>query len=210
MQLIVITYPDFIAEEAAKINALFDAGLEILHVRKPKALKEEYIALLDSIQSYYHSKIKIHEYFELTDDYELLGVHLNARNPKYEGNKQVQISKSCHSLEEFSAIDEYDYVFLSPIFDSISKEGYDSGFSDKVLKEASKQGLINNKVIALGGINATTLPLLKNYAFGGAAVLGNIWGTEDVVSCFAQLKIENEQHCNGRSNSPLRGIKGDV
>ena len=191
MQLIVITYPDFIAEEAAKINALFDAGLEILHVRKPKALKGEYVALLDRIQLCYHSKIKIHEYFELTDDYELLGVHLNARNPKYEGNKQVQISKSCHSLEELSAIDEYDYVFLSPIFDSISKEGYTSNFSDDVLKNASHQGIINEKVIALGGIDKETLPLIKHYAFGGVAVLGSVWKTEDVVENFLQLIMNN-------------------
>ena len=192
MRLIVITYPDFIAEEAAKINALFDAGLEILHIRKPKALKEEYIALLDNINSCYHSKIKIHEYFELADDYNLLGVHLNARNPVYDGNKQVLISKSCHSLEELFAIDEYDYVFLSPIFDSISKEGYASNFSDEVLKKASFQGIINDKVIALGGIDQTTLPLVKHYAFGGVAVLGSVWKGENVVDSFAQLKIENE------------------
>ena len=191
LRLIIITYPDFIAEEATKINALFDAGLEILHIRKPKASKEEYVALLDNIQSYWHSKIKIHEYFELTDDYNLLGIHLNARNPMYKGDKQVQISKSCHSLEELSAIDAYDYVFLSPIFDSISKEGYASNFSDGVLKEASCQGIINDKVIALGGIDVITLPLVKQYAFGGVAVLGSIWTGEDVVSCFAQLKVNS-------------------
>jgi len=191
LRLIVITHPDFIAEEATKINTLFDSGLEILHLRKPKASKEEYIALLDNICSYYHSKIKIHEYFELTNDYELLGVHLNARNPVYGGNKQVQISKSCHSLNELSAIDEYDYVFLSPIFDSISKEGYASNFSDEVLKEASCQGIINKKVIALGGIDQTKLSLIKHYAFGGVAVLGSIWKGKNVVNRFVQLKIGN-------------------
>ena len=191
MRLIVITHPDFLVDEPTKINALFDAGLEILHIRKPKASKEEYIALLDSIHSGYYSKIKIHEYFELTDEYSLLGVHLNARNPIYEGSKQLQISKSCHSLEELSAIDKYDYVFLSPIFDSISKEGYISNFSDEVLKEASCQGVINDKVIALGGIDVITLPLVKQYAFGGIAVLGSIWTGEDVVNNFNPLRINN-------------------
>ena len=210
MQLIVITYPDFIAEEATKINALFDAGLELLHLRKPQASKEDYLSLLNAIHSQYHAKIKIHEYFECIDDYNLLGVHLNARNPMYKGVKQANMSKSCHSLDELSKIDEYDYVFLSPIFDSISKEGYTSNFSNEMLKEASCQGIINDKVIALGGIDKETLPLIKHYAFGGVAVLGSVWKGENVVNCFAQLKIENEQHCNGRSNSPFEGGEGDV
>ena len=187
LRLIVITSPDFVVDEAEKIIALFKAGLEILHLRKPKASKQEYVDLLNSIDAKYHPMIKIHEYFELTDNYDLSGVHLNVRNPLYERKKQVKISKSCHSLDELYAIDEYDYVFLSPVFDSISKEGYASNFSDNVLKEASEQGIINNKVIALGGIDQATLPLIKKYAFGGAAVLGAIWKTEDVLGSYTQL-----------------------
>jgi thiamine-phosphate pyrophosphorylase len=191
LKLIVITSPDFINNEAWKINALFDVGLEILHLRKPKASKPEYVGLLNSVNSKYHPKIKIHEYFELTDNYDLLGVHLNVRNPVYGRKKEVKISKSCHSLEELHAIDKYDYVFLSPIFDSISKEGYASNFPDEVLKETSGQGIINDKVIALGGIDKTTLPLIQNYAFGGAAVLGAIWNSENVVESFKQLKMDS-------------------
>ena len=189
LELIVITCPDFIDNEAWKINALFDAGLEILHLRKPKASKEEYIALLDNIHFGYHCRIKIHEYFELANDYNLLGVHLNARNPEYHEKKQINISKSCHSLEELSNIEQYDYVFLSPVFDSISKKGYASNFSDEILKSASKQGIINKKVIALGGIDKTTLSLIKNYAFGGVAVLGSIWKSEDVVENFTMINL---------------------
>ncbi|MDR0368783.1 MAG: thiamine phosphate synthase [Bacteroidales bacterium] len=188
LRIVVITSPDFVREETEKIHALFEAGLEILHVRKPKASKEEYIRFLNGIQPVYHGRIKIHEYFELADSLNVSGVHLNVRCPKYEGEKPLQISKSCHSLEELSAIDKYDYVFLSPIFDSISKKGYDSNFSADVLKKASEQGIINRKVIALGGINPATLPLVKKYAFGGVAVLGTIWQTENVAENFYRLK----------------------
>ena len=38
--------------------------------------------------------------------------------------------------------DRFDYVFLSPIYNSISKEGYKSNFNLKDLKESS---LINEK-----------------------------------------------------------------
>ena len=175
MRLIVITSSEQITRESEKINALFEAGLEILHIRKPDFSKKEYADLLDGINQKYHNQIKIHEFFELTEKYNLLGVHLNARNPIYTGNKKVNISKSCHSIEALNAIDDYDYVFLSPIFDSISKKGYLSNFSDETLTTASLNGKINQKVVALGGINQKTLPKLKKYGFGGAAVLGCIW-----------------------------------
>jgi len=201
MKLIVITSSERAENEAKKINALFEAGLEILHLRKPDFSKKEYVDLLEEIKQEYHPKIKIHEFFELTENYNLMGVHLNRRNPNYDiprhaeldsashakkeiagqarnderNTHTITISKSCHSIEELDDIDKYDYVFLSPIFDSISKKGYSSNFSDEVLLEASSSGKINQKVIALGGINQDTLPLLKKYGFGGAAVLGSIW-----------------------------------
>lgn len=41
MKLIVITQPEFFEDEAAAITSLFDAGLEILHLRKPGASYED-------------------------------------------------------------------------------------------------------------------------------------------------------------------------
>jgi len=189
MRLIVITSSERIEQEAEKINDLFEAGMEILHVRKSDFSKEEYIELLNEIKQKYHNRIKIHEFFELTETYNLLGIHLNARNPNYAEKRKVNISKSVHSIEELEAIDEYDYVFLSPIFDSISKKGYRSNFCDATLSKASLHGIINQKVIALGGINVQVIQVLKKYAFGGAAVLGSIWETEDVVTNFLNLKL---------------------
>ena len=199
MQLIVITSSERIENEEEKINALFEAELEILHIRKPNFSKKEYRNLLEGINKKYHNQIKIHDFFELTENYNLLGVHLNTRNPNYTGRKKVNISKSCHSIEELDTITKYDYVFLSPIFDSISKKGYFSKFSDEVLLKASSNGKINQKVMALGGINQETLPKLKKYAFGGVAVLGAIappcppkgggLSAEEVVKNFLNLKL---------------------
>ena len=215
MKLIVITSSERVENEAEKINALFDAGLEILHLRKPNFSKKEYIDLLEGIKAEYHHKIKIHEFFELIENYNLLGVHLNKRNPNYNIPRHAELdsaspakkeiagqtrnnecekstintSKSCHCIEELEDIDKYDYVFLSPIFDSISKKNYCSNFSDETLLKASSNGKINKKIIALGGINQETLPLLKKYAFGGVAVLGSIWETENIVANFLNLKL---------------------
>ncbi|GAA6529534.1 hypothetical protein LPYR103PRE_15070 [Segatella asaccharophila] len=73
-----------------------------------------------------------------------------------------------------------DYVFLSPVFDSISKSGYCSAFPLSALKQAQEEGIIDRKVIALGGVTYDKLPLLESLSFGGGAMLGEIWGKPDL------------------------------
>ena len=53
MKLIVITRPDFFAEEAQWITTLMQAGDFILHLRKPSATLQEVKALLDDIPQQY-------------------------------------------------------------------------------------------------------------------------------------------------------------
>lgn len=66
-------------------------------------------------------------------------------------------------------------MFLSPIFDSISKSGYNHAFTKEQLLEAKSRHLINEKVVALGGIDHKTIPFAVQYGFGGIAVLGSLW-----------------------------------
>ena len=67
---------------------------------------------------------------------------------------------------------DYDYVFLSPIFDSISKVGYNSAFTEDMLRDASVKGIIDEKVVALGGVTFEKISYLKELNFGGAAMMG--------------------------------------
>ena len=53
MKLIVITQPEFFEDEAAAITSLFDAGLEILHLRKPGASYEDMDKLLRRLPAEY-------------------------------------------------------------------------------------------------------------------------------------------------------------
>ena len=76
-------------------------------------------------------------------------------------------------------------MFLSPIFQSISKEGYGSGFSLDGLRNA--KGIIDDKVIALGGICPRTITKLKDIPFGGVAVLGALWGNDPSLLVADQL-----------------------
>lgn len=154
---------------------MLEGGLDILHIRKPGSLSEDVAALLLNIPSYLYSQIVIHDHFELTNSFPLKGIHLNSRNPERFPFYAGSISRSCHSITELNSISNIDYCFLSPIFNSISKEGYSSAFSAEELEDAHQKGLINPKVYALGGVEPKHIPLLQNYGFGGIAVLGYLW-----------------------------------
>jgi thiamine-phosphate pyrophosphorylase len=176
VKIIVVSHPDFLEDEIPAVQLLFENGLEYFHVRKPLADKDSYRNFIKKIAPCYHTYLIIHNYFELVDEFEIKGIHLTSKNTKIPTHSNVQISRSCHNFEEIITHKPYyDYLFLSPIFNSISKQGYTSAFSSDKLEEAKEKHIIDNKVIALGGINSETIHQIKKWDFGGIAVLGYLW-----------------------------------
>ena len=191
MKLIAITKPDFYDGEAAFIKRLFESGFDIVHLRKPycmdvaRCVHSNDVArrvhidcicnILNELSSEERSKIVVHDYPELYYEFSLKGIHINKNIVKYPEDYQGFKTRSCHSLEEVKLYkDDFDYVFLSPIFDSISKQGYKSAFTEEVLRTASREGIIDEKVVALGGVTFEKISLLKDLGFGGAAMMGGI------------------------------------
>ena len=68
-----------------------------------------------------------------------------------------------------------DYCFLSPIFDSISKQGYTSKFSSIDLQQGFNNGILDNKIVALGGVTYDNIKDLQNIGFSSFAMLGELW-----------------------------------
>lgn len=185
MKVILITTPTYFVEEDKIITSLFEEGLDILHLRKPDTAPVYAERLLTLIPEKYHKRIVVHGHFYLKEEYKLKGIHLNHRNPTAPENYSGHISCSCHSLQEVqSKKNKFDYVFLSPVFDSISKENYNSAFSAEEIRAAAKQGIIDKRVIALGGIDEENILQIKDYGFGGAAILGSIWNQFDPTHDF--------------------------
>lgn len=180
MHLICITKEQPVQNEAAKIQFLLENGVDILHLRKPTFSEEEVSSLLSEIESRFYPRIVLHDHFHLTSHFPVRGIHLNQRNNRIPLSYKGKISRSCHSITEIAGNNEtYEYLFLSPIFDSISKSGYRSRFSEKELADASRREIINPKIIALGGITPEHILKLKPYSFGGVAVLGYLWNNAD-------------------------------
>lgn len=173
MLWLVITSPDFFPGEALFIHHLFARGVDIVHLRKPGATVDDCARLLDELTIDDRRHIVIHDFFELAEPYGLKGIHLNARRSTVPDGWQGHVSRSCHTLEEVRLYkDECNYVFLSPIFDSVSKQGYASAFTDETLKKASSEGIIDRKVVALGGVTPDKIGYLRRLGFRGAAMLG--------------------------------------
>lgn len=198
MKLIIMTPPDFFVEEHQILTALFDEGLDTLHLRKPNTEPVYSERLLSLLPETYRKQIVVHDHFYLKNEYNLKGIHLNSRNPEPPAGYKGQKSCSCHTAAEVeTAKKSCDYVFLSPIFDSISKPGYVSAFSSETLRQFSRQRIIDRKVMALGGVSADNVSSLRDFGFGGCVVSGALWTRfniyqtqdfKDLLTYFRKLK----------------------
>lgn len=175
MLQIAITQPFAIDGEDATIRHLLANGFDIVHLRKPDVGIEYCRDLLGRLTPMERARIVVHDHYSLYEEYALRGVHLNRNICSYPTHYQGTRTRSCHSLEEVAKHkEECDYLFLSPIFDSISKRGYHSKFSHEELLDASNKGIIDTRVIALGGVTPERIEYLKSLHFGGVATLGAI------------------------------------
>ena len=170
--LVIISEPGFFSGEAEALRRLLD-GLECrVHLRKPGSAEEDMRRLVESLPEELRPRLTLQDHLQLAPEYGVGGVHPTSRFPEIPPCWRGLVSRSCHSLDEVAACQDADYLFLSPIFDSISKSGYRSAFTDAQLRSASE---IDGHVYALGGVRPENFPLLKEYGFGGAALLGHVW-----------------------------------
>lgn len=183
MKLIAITSPQVIDNDALLIKGLLEKGIDIVHLRKPDADISQCRKILAELPESIRNKIIIHDFPELYYEFDLKGIHVNKNVTSLPSDYTGFKTRSCHSLDEIIAHrNNFNYLFLSPIFDSISKVGYSSAFSHDVLLQAAHDGIIDERVIALGGVSLDKLPYLKSLNFGGAAMIGAIYNTQALNS----------------------------
>lgn len=149
---ILFSYPTELANEVSLINEEMISGKwKILHLRKPDWTENEVMDLYKNLSDEVKQKTVLHQ-----------------------SGKQ-----SCHTFEEVESIDgKAEYCFLSPIYDSISKEGYQSNFEKTELKEFLKKER-KTKVIALGGVSDKNYNEVIELGFDGGAFLGSVWKKYD-------------------------------
>ncbi|QRR00779.1 thiamine phosphate synthase [Dyadobacter sandarakinus] len=221
MDLIVITHPEMLPDEADIINRLFALGLPRLHVRKPEVSEADMKALIQSIAKTYRGRMVLHQHHQLAAVFDIGGIHFTEHNRLMQTADDLNewkkhgftLSTSIHDPDALQSLSHsFDYVFLGPVFDSISKPGYKSRIPDEFyLNKYNYTG----KVFALGGIDVHNIQTIAQMGMDGAAVLGSIWQKpENAVNQFrllaslpdfsamkSEVKIENDTSKNADKRS---------
>ena len=190
--LIVISDPLMRSDDAGFINALFDEGLEVFHVRKPSAAAPAIQHLLEKIKQDHYAKIALHHHHELAESFGIKRLHYTEEHRKKTEAKEwsllkeqgFHLSTSIHQIEEANTISEqFDYVFFGPVFNNISKKGYMATVTENFIVPNKKI-----KLVAIGGIDENNVSKILQKGFDGIAVLGAIWLSADPVKSFKQIK----------------------
>lgn len=187
----VITTEEEVNAEVESCNALFEAGLRKLHVRKPKSSGVQVKALIQDLDPAFRDRVIVHEHHELVDEMNLGGYHIKSTNRTPENTGTKHVSRSFHAFEEIEAYGkQLNYGFLSPVFDSLSKPGYGSYFSFESLK-SFLAGKLSFPIYALGGVTSKNVSEAKSLGFEGAAVLGSIWHQKTISERLEQFEALN-------------------
>lgn len=187
---ILITSEQSNSTEIEQLIHFFENGLRLLHVRKPGIKEEEMKAWLSQFEAEHLHKMILHQHHHLTEDFFMNGIHLKERFRRSLKNlaeyvnqfreKGYTVSTSFHDPEEVAKESSlFDYVFLSPVFSSISKINYKGRIFNV---EALPQ-----KIVALGGIETVNIARAKEFGYAGVAVLGAVWLAENKQQAFAEL-----------------------
>ncbi len=180
MLRIAITPPEISDDEAKRITVILNHGWDYVHLRHPEASVRDIKNVIQDISPRLHSRLRLHGHFELLNEFNLGGIHLNSRCPEAPRLYSGPVSRTCHTVEEVRRhAGNVDFVTLSPIFDSVSKQGYKAAFTTEEL-----DSIPEGKVVALGGITPERFDELSKYPFAGFAMLGYIFdgGTLDNLS----------------------------
>jgi thiamine-phosphate pyrophosphorylase len=176
MKLMLISHPTFFKGEARLVSSLLEIYDITFHLRKPTASRKEYETFLKNIPEPLHGKIMLHDAYDLKKQFALKGLHFSTRNRALAKHYIFDDkSTSCHSVEESKQMGAtFNYHFLSPVFPSISKQGY-TGNLDLKAVEGYLQQPRQNLIIALGGVDKEKIHVLRNIGFDGVALLGAVW-----------------------------------
>lgn len=177
-RIIGITPEEKVFREQERISNILRCGaVNYFHIRKPHFSEQEMRNYLEAFALDIRKRLSLHDHFRLAEEMQIGGIHLNRRNPILPDNFNGQrISISCHSVEEVLEWKERcDYYFLSPIFNSISKQGYKSKFPPETLTALFREGVLDEKCCALSGVTHDKLQVLKEMGFSSAAMLSSLW-----------------------------------
>lgn len=181
MKLVIMTKSTFFVEEDKILTALFEEGMDYLHLYKPGAEPVYSERLLTLLPEEYYKKITVHGHFYLKNEFGLAGINIDDPMAPLPNDYKGHFTRTCTSIEQLKeAKRKAQYVFLDFIFDGITIPEQKAKYSYDQLKEAAHKGLIDKHVYALGGVTLDNIKVAKDLGFGGVAVRGDLWNRFDI------------------------------
>lgn len=203
MKLILLSPSERKDSEIPLLINMFEQGLPTYHLRKTKFSTRELKRFISEIPKKYHPRIVIHTHHELAVKFDLKGIYISRSHKKRKfrtwwkmkwltfRKKTLQVSATFRNIEDVTTHDsDFDYVFLSPVFDSISGN-FQSGFSEYNLKPAVQKS--KYKVIARGGVSTDTIQKAQELGFSGLAFYSVIWKSKNPLREFLKIKDKFEE-----------------
>lgn len=211
MNFIVQTLQYEIFKEAQKINELFEAGMEVLHIKKPLHTYSQMASLLNGIDGSFHKRIVVHSHFSLLRKYSLKGIHVDSKDlsgffyhqylkclkSKYNISLSTTISKI---NSEIVTDDLVDYSFFGPIYTKYSEEMIMENVNLKEIKASLSS--VSKDIYAQGCFTIENVQAVRASNFKGVVFQSMLWKSEDILSTFKmfQLSFENSKSSNLGTN----------
>lgn len=165
MKIVVATSPQFFIEENVIIHALFEEGLDILHISKPESEPIYCERLLTLIDPHWYDRIVVEDHFYLKNEYGLGGIHLTDRNPDVPPNYKGHVSRSCTVSEISKLANHYNYV--------------DFRVTPSSFKEVIDRHKSNHKVFARGVTSLDEMQTAQENGLGGIILEDILWDKFD-------------------------------
>ena len=199
MDIIVLSPENAYPGERQWVNRLFAAGLRRFHLRKPGWRDADFEAYLENISPDWRTKVVVHQCHGAVEKYHLGGWHCKDREEQLKSIPPLRasvpfpttLSRSIHRLDDLDGdLTSWDYVFLSPVYRSITKANYGPRWERTELEAAIRRckDLSPAKVYALGGVEPGNIPDCALMGFDGVALLGAIWSSHHPIRMFREAK----------------------
>lgn len=187
MNVLAVSPESDYAGEAACVVRLLENGLARYHLRKPGWAAGQTAEFIRQLPKDLQPRISLHQHHELAGDFPV-GLHFRDSGAWDLPEASAEsLSRSLHRPAGLAeACQGMDYVFLSPVFSSISKPGYAPDWSLDEL-QAALPVLCPAAVYALGGIDPGNYSQAMELGFDGVVLHGALWGADDPVEMLAQF-----------------------
>lgn len=206
MKLILISESEILDSEIEQLIKMFDAGLPTFHLRKKNLSNAKIANYIDRIPVKYHNRITLHSNYDLAYKYNVGGIHLrrkqtgeregfsrwlfmkliNRKRPNLKITTSYKRPASIFQKDKY----EYEYVFLSPVYDKLHDK-FLMSLSDAAIKDIIMEA--QYRIIARGGIDINNIHRMQDVGFYGIAFYSCIWKKENPVEEFKKVLQKFEE-----------------